>query len=144
MGIKSTASKLGTYALGAVIMVALFALPVLFIIGGVAVAKKILPWLMFLSILTLLINIVVLSPLAAIRRTRAWAGVGFFLSSYVFGLTAWFMGLLLTWFLWGGFAVIIGLFIMGIGVVPIGMLATFLVPSHFTWVAQFYCSPAFP
>jgi hypothetical protein len=34
------------------------------------------------------------------------------------------MGLLLTWMLWGGFAVFIGLFLMGIGVVPIAMAAT--------------------
>lgn len=34
------------------------------------------------------------------------------------------MGLLLSWELWGPIAVIIGLFIFGIGVVPIAMLAT--------------------
>ena len=34
------------------------------------------------------------------------------------------MGLLLTWMLWGGFAVMIGLFLCGVGVVPMAMLAT--------------------
>jgi len=82
-------------------------------------------WLIILlSSLTLGFNIVILLPLALIPPTRPWAGLGFFISSYVFGLTGWFMGLLLTWILWGGLAVFIGLFIMGVGVVPIGMLAT--------------------
>ena len=34
------------------------------------------------------------------------------------------MGLLLTLDLWGGCAAVIGLFLLGIGVVPIAMLAT--------------------
>lgn len=124
MSVKSTISNIGSYALGLVVMLALLALPVLFIVGGVAIGEKILPWLILLSILNLYLNILILLPLALIPPTRAWAGVGFFISSYVFGLTGWFMGLLLTWILWGGLAVFIGLFIMGIGVVPIGMLAT--------------------
>ena len=77
-----------------------------------------------LSVLALGFAIIVLTPLALISRTRHWAGLGFFISSYVFGLTGWFMGLLLTWTLWGSLAVLIGLFIFGIGVVPIAMLAT--------------------
>jgi hypothetical protein len=124
MSVKSAIKNTGPYALGLVIMLALLALPVLFIVGGVAIGDKILPWLMLLSILTLGFNIVILLPLALIPPTRPWAGLGFFISSYVFGLTGWFMGLLLTWILWGGLAVVIGLLIMGIGVVPIGMLAT--------------------
>lgn len=124
MSVKSAITNIGTYALGFVIMLAVLALPVLFIFGGVAIGEKILPWLMLLSILTLGFNIVILLPLALIPPTRPWAGLGFFISSYVFGLMGWFMGLLLTWMLWGGLAVVIGLFIMGIGVVPIGMLAT--------------------
>ena len=124
MSVKSTVSNIGTYALGLVIMLAFLALPVLFIVGGVVVAEKILPWLMLLSMLALVFNIVILLPLALIPPSRPWAGLGFFISSYIFGLTGWFMGLLLTWMLWGGLAVIIGLFIMGIGVIPIAMLAT--------------------
>jgi hypothetical protein len=124
MSIKETLSNMGAYAFGLIILLAVLALPVLFIAGGVVLGEKILPWLVSLSALTLGLNIVILLPLALIPPTRPWAGLGFFISSYVFGLTGWFMGLLLTWILWGGMAVIIGLFIMGVGVVPIGMLAT--------------------
>ena len=86
--------------------------------------EKVLTWLMLLSILVLGINIVVLLPLALFPATRTWACKGFLISFYVFGLTGWLLGLLWTWYLWGGVAVIIGLFIFLVGVVPIAMLAT--------------------
>jgi len=124
MSVRSAITSTGTYALGLAFLLAFLSLPVLFILGGVAVGEKILPWLMLLSILTLGFNIVILLPLALIPPSRPWATLGFFISSFVFGLTGWFMGLLLTWILWGGVAVVIGLFIIGIGVVPIAMLAT--------------------
>ncbi|MHB1014726.1 MAG: hypothetical protein ACYC2W_05540 [Desulfurivibrionaceae bacterium] len=124
MNIKSTLANIGTYALGLVGLLALLALPALFIGGGIRIGEKILPWLMLLSLIAFGFNVVILGPMALIRPTRAWAGVGFFISSYIFGLTGWFMGLILTWMLWGSIAVVIGLFVMGIGVVPIAMLAT--------------------
>ena len=124
MNVRSTLSDIGTYALGLVIVLAILSLPVLLIVGGVVVGEKILPWLVLLSVFALGFDIIILVPLALIPPTRPWAGVGFFISSYVFGLTGWFMGLLLTWMLWGGTAVVIGIVMLGIGVVPIGLLAT--------------------
>jgi hypothetical protein len=124
--VKPAISRIGTYMLGLVILLALLALPALFIFGSVWVGEKILPWLMLLCMLGLAFNVFVLVPLALIPPARPWAGLGFFISSYLFGLTGWFMGLLLTWKLWGGCAVAVGIFILGIGVVPIAMLATLL------------------
>jgi hypothetical protein len=121
---QSTVKNVGTYALGIVWCIAAIALPVILIFGALWVGEKILPWLMLLSILALGVCIVILGPLAVFRPTRPWAGLGYYVASYVFGLTGWFMGLLLTWILWGGFAVLIGLVVLGIGVVPIAMLAT--------------------
>ena len=40
------------------------------------------------------------------------------------GLTLWFWALVLTYTIWGAVAVFIGLFLLGIGVVPVAMLAT--------------------
>ena len=109
-------------------MLALFALLVLLIKGGLAgsliVGQKVLPWLLLASYLALVADLMVLLPLTFIRIVRPWVGLGFVISSYVFGLTGWFMGLLLTWALWGGHAVFIGLCFLGVGVVPMAMLAT--------------------
>lgn len=46
------------------------------------------------------------------------------ISSYVIGLALWVWALILTYVLWGLWAVVIGLFFMGVGIVPIAMLAT--------------------
>lgn len=128
MGLRSTIASIRHSALGLVIAIAMLALIALFIaviiFGGVWVGERVLPWLIGLCELAVGFNILVLLPLAVIPPTRQWAGLGFFLSSYVFGLTGWFMGLLLTYILWGPIAVIVGLLIMGIGVVPTAMLAT--------------------
>lgn len=124
MNIQSFVKNIGTYALGIVALLAVIALPVILIAGGVWIGEKILPWLMLISLIALGICIVILGPLALLRFTRPWAGIGYFIASYVFGLTGWFMGLLLTWMLWGGVAVIIGLVFLGVGVIPIAMLAT--------------------
>lgn len=124
MALRSTISSIGTYALGLVVLIAVIAIPVVFIFGAAWVGVRVLPWLMWLCFWGVGFNILILLPLALIPPTRGWAGLGFYLSSYAFGLTGWFMGLLLTWSLWGLVAVILGLVIMGVGVVPIAIVAT--------------------
>lgn len=96
----------------------------LFVHGGAWLGAKIYPLLIPISLLTLAIVILVLIPMSFIKGTRRHASIGLLIASYVFGLTLWVWGLLLTYHLWGGWAVFIGLFILGIGVVPIAMLAT--------------------
>lgn len=124
MSEKSVLANVGSYALGLALMLGLLFLGVLLIVGGVAIGERLLPWLTRLSMLCLGLNIFVLLPLALIPATRPWGGLGFFISSFIFGITAWFMGLLLTWHLWGGIAVVIGLLLFGVGVVPMGLLAS--------------------
>lgn len=55
--------------------------------------------------------------------TRAWAAMGYLVASYLFGAATWMFGLVITYYLWGGFAVFLGLFIIGVGVVPFGVIA---------------------
>jgi hypothetical protein len=58
------------------------------------------------------------------RRTRAFAGGGIYLASYVFGITLWVWSLLISYTLWGIGGVLIGLILAGIGIVPIAILAS--------------------
>ena len=101
-------------------------IPVLFILGSVWVAENILPWLTPIMWLVLVFDIVILLPLTIFKRIRGYAGIGLFISSYIFGFTLWLFGLLLAYFLWGFLAVFIGLALVGVGVVPVAMLATLL------------------
>lgn len=93
---------------------------VLFLFGllfrsGIWVCEMVLPWLSVALWLTIVIDVVLLLPLAAFRKTRGFSGVGFAFSSYVYGLTLWIWGLLVTFVLWGGVAVVVGLALFGIG-----------------------------
>ncbi len=121
---KEKIKEFGTYVLGLAIFICILAIPVLFIWGGVWLSTKILPWLNLFSIIALAIFIIILLPLSIFRKIRSFSGSCMVFASYMFGVNVWFSGLLLTYVLWGGWAVFIGLFLMGIGVVPIAMLAT--------------------
>ncbi len=68
----------------------------------------------------------ILLPMALFKGTRPTAGTGMFFSSFLFGLTTWFLGATVTFVTWGWVGLIIGLIIAGVGVVPIGILAAFI------------------
>src|SRR5437870_4460788 len=114
---------------GAVLLVIAFFLiaaliSVLLIYGTLWVSATIYPWLVAINGFVLVALVLLLLPLAGFRKTRGFSGLGIVLGSYVFGLTLWVWALLLTFQIWGWFAVVIGLLIAGIGIVPIAMLAT--------------------
>jgi hypothetical protein len=82
-------------------------------------APDVLGWCWHLA---LLIDIVLL-PLALSRRARIHIGWLLAFSSFVFGASLWFMSALITFTLWGTFALIVGLFLLGLGVVPMAIIA---------------------
>ena len=118
--LREFATGLGCLFVGGVLFAVLFAA---WVKGAVWLGTHVLPWLFVANTLVAALDILILLPLAALRATRALSGSGFVLSSFVFGATLWFWGLLITFFMWGFIGVFVGLVIMGVGVVPIGMLA---------------------
>jgi len=116
----------GYTALGIGVFLLIFLIPVAFIMGSVWIGEYVLPWLFTIAWIVLAINILILLPLGLFRKTGAIGGIGMYVSSYAFGLTLWFLGLLLTYFVWGFLGVFIGLALLGIGVVPVAMLAMLL------------------
>ncbi|HXH21968.1 MAG TPA: hypothetical protein VNN10_08050 [Dehalococcoidia bacterium] len=114
----------GAVVAGIAIFLGIALLIALFIHGGAWLGEKIYPWLVTISSIALAIVIFVLLPLVLFRKTRGFSGTGLMIASFIFGFTLWVWSLLLTYHLWGAIAVFIGLFLMGVGVVPIAMLAT--------------------
>jgi len=108
-------------AIGSILLIALF------IKGGIWISERIYPWLAIITGIALFITIFCLLPTAIFKRSRGFAGAGLLIASYVFGVTLWVSAFLLTYTIWGGVALIVGLFLMGIGIVPIAMLATAFV-----------------
>src|SRR5262245_8207380 len=115
---KDTLKSIGSFILGICMLAALMLLAAMIIKGGVWLSARVYPWLSLIAIITFFINLLIL-PLALFRATRSFAGKSTYFASYVFGLTLWVWGLLLSYTLWGVWAVIVGLFLLGVGVVPV-------------------------
>ncbi len=64
--------------------------------------------------------------LSIFRRTRPWTGVILFCLSYLLGAATWFYGAGLAFGTWGLFGLFVGLFLFGIGVVPVGVVGAFV------------------
>jgi hypothetical protein len=126
--------SLGGFAVGLLILAAVIFLIVIFIAGAGWVSAKLLPFFSIASLIAFAALLFVLVPLSAIRATRGFAAIAIMWVSFVFGVTAWMEGLLVSLDLWGVFAVIVGLCIAGVGVVPIGILAALF---HGRWSTMF-------
>jgi hypothetical protein len=126
LNMKNVLKVIGGFALWLVLFAGGLVLAIFFIKGGVWLSEKLLPILSVISALSFLACILVLVPLAVFRRTQGFAGIGLYVASYIFGASLWMTGLLLSYTLWGLLAVFIGLFLLGVGVVPVALLATLI------------------
>lgn len=116
----------GALALGLCVIVALMLVAMLVVSGIGFVSAKVLPWLLDVSWIAFAICLFILLPFSLLRITRKFSCIGFMISSFAFGLCGWMLGFLVTYSLWGFIGVAIGLFIAGIGVVPIGIVAAII------------------
>ena len=119
----NTLKSIGGTLLGIAIFVGIIAATVLFFTFGAKAAFTISPFVNWLAGLLFIINFITLL-FALIPKARGVVGLIIYISSYVYGLSAWIYGLAVTLAFWGWVAVIIGIFLGGIGVVPIGMLTS--------------------
>lgn len=126
MNIKDALSGIGGLLIIALMLVVGSTICAILIFGGAWVSSRLLPWFSVLTLIAFGLVIFIFLPLAIPKATRGFSSTSLFISSYVFGATLWMESLLLTLSIWGLGAVIIGLFIAGIGVVPIALLATLI------------------
>ena len=118
----NTLKSIGATLLGITIFVGIIIAIVLVFTLGAQLAFTVAPFINWLAGILFIINLCLLL-VAIVPQARGVAGVIIYVSSYIYGLSAWIYGLGVTLAFWGWIAVIIGLFIGGVGVVPIGMLA---------------------
>jgi len=111
-------------AFGSLMFIAILSLPLVFIMGAAWASKNLLGPLITIGWVLLALNIVILLPLSIFKRLRGFTGGGIFFSSFLFGLVAWLLGFILTYSIWGAWAVVIGILFLGGGVVPVALLAT--------------------
>jgi hypothetical protein len=87
-------------------------------------AIHLLPWLVPATAIAFAFCLLILLPMCIFRKTRSWAAIGFYLSSFVFGTCLWFFSVLVCEEIWGMKAVIFGLVFAGVGVLPIAFIAS--------------------
>lgn len=131
---KEKLKNFGYYVLGIAGLLLLLFVSIAMLKGAVWIGEHALQWLIDFSWIVIAINLLILLPLGLFKKTGIVGGMGIYISSYVFGLTLWFLGLLLTYFTWGFFGILIGLVLGGVGVVPVAMLATLLNGEFFSLV----------
>lgn len=69
-------------------------------------------------------------PLSLLRPTRSISAICLQVAAYVFGFAVWLAGAAIAYEFWGIWAVLVGLFILGVGVVPVAILAAAV---HGSW-----------
>jgi len=120
---NKTINTLGCFIISLAILAGILLLFNIFIRGGVWVADRILPDLIYFSIIVLAFDVIICLPLSFFDKTKEFAGKGFLYSSYFFGAVLWLWSLVIAFNLWGWVAIVIGLLLFGVGVVPIAFLA---------------------
>ncbi|MFO7676128.1 MAG: hypothetical protein R6X12_07440 [bacterium] len=114
----------GGYLLKVVLVAGAVIIVTGFLRGNDWVTARLLPVLATIGWALLALDLLVLLPLSAARTLRPHAGAAIHLSARLLGLTAWLVGFSLTYAIWGTLAAVAGLLVIGVGVVPMGLLAT--------------------
>lgn len=82
----------------------------------------------------LLPTFLIVLALVVIRRTRSLGGIIMFCFSFLLGAATWFYGAAVSFATFGWFGLILGLLVMGVGVVPLGIIGGFVyLDSRIAW-----------
>lgn len=79
-----------------------------------------------IAIIIFFFDLFILLPLCIFHKTRLFAAKGILYSGWFFGFVVWIISVGYTFSHWGIIALIIGLLILGVGVVPMAFLATLI------------------
>ena len=132
---KKILTVLSNIAMGGagLLMMVLFAIiPTALVLGGALVADKVLHYLVWPVAIAFVLCVVIFLPLCLFRATRMVSAIGFLISSYVFGASAWFAGLLGSYTYFGLVGTVLALCFFGFGVVPVGIIGALV---HSDWMA---------
>lgn len=95
---------------------------ILLCIAGSAWLSLILPWLIGLSIAVFVFTLIITLPLSAYKEARHFCFLCMVLASFIFILLIYLSGFLIVYYMLGIFGVIIGVFFVGIGIIPMAII----------------------
>lgn len=114
--------NLAQTALGFAFLAALLLIPVAAIFG-LGWAARHLPTLISAGWVVLFADVLILLPLSLSKRLRGFTGGAIIASAYLYGLITFLMSVVITWMLWGGWAVAAGVLFFGGTILPFALLA---------------------
>jgi hypothetical protein len=120
---KDFIESIGGFLVGVIVLIGMAFLAGIFLKGGVWLSIKILPLIAIVAWIVFALNLFIVLPLGIFDKTKAISAFGLVISSYIFGLYIFCWSMLLAYLFWGVTGLVIGLFIAGVGVVPVAMLA---------------------
>jgi hypothetical protein len=123
--------NVGWGLLGITIIIAAVFVAALLINGMAWVSGHVLEYLITFNNIVTVVCVVLLLPLAPFRKTRIVPAYGLYVASFVFGVCVWVYGFMVTYEIWGGVGVFIGLMLGIVGIVPLGIIAA---SWHSEWV----------
>lgn len=130
MSIAARVRDASSVILGFVVLVGIMAIGIGLLTGVAEFSVWIMKWTFPAFMITLLVSLVLLTPLSIIPPTRGFSAVGFMVASFAFGSILWLWGMAYTYSVWGLFVMTIGLVLLGVGVVPVAMFAALV---HGDW-----------
>jgi hypothetical protein len=125
-----TLKSAGGVLLGIAVFAAFLCLIALFFYGVTYVSAIILPYLNIAMTIALALCLFVFLPGAFFSSARPLSMWGFLYSSYIFGAVAWLYSVIVAYVFWGIVPMIVGICFMGVGVVPVALLAALF---HGAW-----------
>lgn len=106
------------------LFIAIWTLPLIFLMGADWTSKYLLEPLMTTGWTLLAINVAILLPLSIFKKFRPVVGKGIFYTSFIFGFIAWYLSFIYSYLIWGEWGAVSGILLLGVGVVPVALLAT--------------------
>ncbi|RPF70592.1 hypothetical protein [Aurantiacibacter spongiae] len=116
----------GALACGTLVLGVLVAVPVLLLFGVAELSVMALAHMPVITLGALALAGAVLVPTALVKHWRGYGAAGAVLASFMFGAILWVWSLAFTYDEWGLLAVIVGLVLLGVGIVPVATLAALL------------------
>lgn len=113
--------KIGGFFIGLAVIIGIVFLLGLLLKGGLWLSAVAYTSLTYISAITFIFSLIILVPLGFFKTTRGFSATGLLIASYIFALSTWVWTFLLSYAFWGIIGVFIGIFLSGVGVIPVAI-----------------------
>ncbi len=96
----------------------------LLIEGGLLLSTLLYPILNAVSVIAVLVSTFIFLPFSRIKSKKDLAVTGLLATSYILGATLWTFSFITAYEIWGFLGLAIGLFLFGVGVIPVAIIAS--------------------